>query len=341
MEQDVVKSAQPLVSVVTPVYNGEAYIAECIESILAQTYSNWEYIIVNNRSTDGTLAIAEKYTTDPRIRVETNSEFLPIIANHNRAFSLISRDSKYCKVVSADDWIFPEALSRMVDLAEANPSIGLIGSYQLSGGGDVWNVRNHGLPYGSTVIGGRDVGRAHLLGPRPLEVFGNPTSTMYRADLVRSTDRFYPNETAEADRSACFAVLRQSDYGFVHEILSYERDQHVRTTTRSRSMNAYALSKLSDLLTYGKLYLSADEQEQRLKELWNEYYVFLGFSVLERREAEFWAFHKRRLNEIGYPLDRLRLGKIIAKMVLRLALNPEFALRKMTGRSLNLETMPK
>jgi hypothetical protein len=76
-----------------------------------------------------------------------------------------------------------------------------------------------------------------------------------------------------------------------------------------------------------------------LNELWNEYYVFLGLSALDRREADFWAFHKRRLSEMGYPLDRLRLGKIVAKMVLRLALNPEFALRKLTGRGLNLETM--
>ena len=56
----MVEGAEPLVSVVTPVYNGEPYIAECIESILAQTYSNWEYIIVDNRSTDATQLIAEK-----------------------------------------------------------------------------------------------------------------------------------------------------------------------------------------------------------------------------------------------------------------------------------------
>jgi glycosyltransferase involved in cell wall biosynthesis len=49
----------PLVSILTPVYNGEKYLAECIRSVLAQTYQNWEYTIVNNCSTDKTLEIAK------------------------------------------------------------------------------------------------------------------------------------------------------------------------------------------------------------------------------------------------------------------------------------------
>ncbi|HWG97207.1 MAG TPA: glycosyltransferase, partial [Nitrospira sp.] len=51
----------PLVSIVTPVYNGEKYLAECIESILAQTFPRWDYTIVNNCSTDRSLEIAECY----------------------------------------------------------------------------------------------------------------------------------------------------------------------------------------------------------------------------------------------------------------------------------------
>ena len=76
----------PLVSIVTPVYNGESYLAECIESVCAQTYSNWEYVIVDNRSTDRTREIAENYAgKDPRIRVHVNETFLPLMQNWNHA----------------------------------------------------------------------------------------------------------------------------------------------------------------------------------------------------------------------------------------------------------------
>ncbi len=119
--------ARPHVSILTPVYNGEKYIAECIESVLAQNYQNWDYTIVNNCSTDSTGKIGARYAAgDSRIRVHTGRDFLDIIANHNRAFRLISPESKYVKVVSADDWLFPDCLAQMVSVAEANPSAGIV-----------------------------------------------------------------------------------------------------------------------------------------------------------------------------------------------------------------------
>lgn len=87
-------NAQPLVTVLTPVYNGEKYIVECIESVLAQSYDNWEYHIINNCSTDGTLKIAEAYAArDPRIRVTTNPQFVLREENHNIAFRQVSQNS--------------------------------------------------------------------------------------------------------------------------------------------------------------------------------------------------------------------------------------------------------
>lgn len=105
-------SEQPLVSIVTPVHNAEAHLAECIESALAQTHTNWEYIIVNNCSTDNSLAIAQRYAVmDRRIRVLENDQFVPPVEDDNHAARQISSESKYCKFVlpriaiSTKDWL--------------------------------------------------------------------------------------------------------------------------------------------------------------------------------------------------------------------------------------------
>ncbi|HWH03492.1 MAG TPA: glycosyltransferase family 2 protein, partial [Gemmatimonadales bacterium] len=68
----------PLVSVVTPVYNTGKYLAECIESVLAQTFTDFEYVILDNASTDDSPEIIARYARrDPRIRVVRNERLLP------------------------------------------------------------------------------------------------------------------------------------------------------------------------------------------------------------------------------------------------------------------------
>ena len=322
---------QPLVSVVTPVYNGEKYLSECIESVLSQTYQNWEYVIVNNCSDDRTLAIAEEYQRrDSRIRVYSNETLLPIIASHNRAFSLISPEGKYCKVVSADDWIVSECLDRMVALAEANPSVGIVGAYQLSGGDGIWYTRNVGLPYSQTVVSGREICRIHLLGV--LAVFGNPTSVLYRSDLMRNTDKFFPNPTQEADTSACYEHLRYADFGFVHQILAYERIHGPRATTASLEMNAYVSAAISDCQVYGEWYLTNQEREARIGELLDQYYTYLAASALKRKDKRFWNYHIGRLQELGFRLDKRKLSMGVASKLLDLLLNPKNTVQMVSGR---------
>ena len=312
----------PLVSVVTPVHNGEKYLRESIESVLTQTYSHLEYIILNNASTDRTLEIAEHYRKrDKRIRISSNNRLLPCEANHNKAFTLIAPDSRYCKVLSADDWLFPECLARMVELGEANPSAGIIGSYQLSGGGGRWYVRNYGLPYAKALIAGREVCRLHLLGE--LSVFGNPTSNLYRADLVRGSDTFFPNDATEADVSACVKYLQWSDFGFVHQVLSYERLHNDSLTAVALRTNAYLSAAISDCTTYGNSFLTAAELEARIKDLLSEYYRYLSVNALKCREKMFWEHHAKRLQELGFPLSRLRLTTGILVQLIDLVLNPK------------------
>ena len=321
---------KPFVSVLTPVYNGEAYIAECIESVLAQTYQNFEYIVVNNCSKDRTLEIALSYAKkDTRIRVHDNKEFVAVIDNHNIAFRLMSPSAKYCKVVSGDDFILPECLAKMVEFAESNPSVGIVGSYQLSGD----TVRWQGFRYPQSVFAGMEICRQIFLGKDKNFGFGSPTSLMYRADLVRSRDAFYPNASPHADTSACFEHLRDHSFGFVHQVLSYERIHEATQTSESKQLERYLSAVLNDLLHYGPFYLDKQELEQQLKRLLNSYHRYLAVEYLVgSRGEEYWNYHKGRLAELGYPLSRLSLFKAAFIAILEEALNPQQAVRKLRLR---------
>ena len=305
----------PLVSVVTPVYNGEPYLVECIESVLSQSYPNWEFIIVNNCSTDKTLEIAQSYAArDARIRVHTNAHFAPIIENHNLAVRQISSESKYCKVVFADDWLFPECISEMVKVAEANPSVGLVGAYGLEGTQVVWD----GLPYPSTFVMGRDLCRWTLSG-RPY-IFGTPTSLLMRSELVRSRKALYDETNLHADHAACYDLLQESDFGFVHQVLTYSRTRPESNHTFAKSMDSTILGDFSILFKYGPVYLTPVEQRARLDSLLDVYYQRLAQSFVRLRAKDYWKYHRDRLDAIGLRISRARLvAAIIKKAVTSLA----------------------
>jgi len=292
----------PLVSVVTPVYNGERHLVECIESVLAQTYERWEHTIVDNCSTDRTREIAERYAKkDARIRVHPNSTFVDLLPNHNIAFRQISPAAAYCKVVQADDWIFPECLERMVAVAEAHPTVGVVGAYRLDGA----KVDCDGLPYPSTLVPGRELCRAVLLGE--VGVFGSPTTTMIRADQVRSRDAFFDESDIHADTASCFDVLQSTDFGFVHQVLTFTRRREDSQTTVEEARNSYLPSALRHLAKYGPVYLTESERAAVAATLLRFYYRFLARSILEGRGRAFWAYHREQLERLGYGFSWMRV----------------------------------
>lgn len=155
-----VSTCRPFVSVVTPFYNTGLYLGECIESVLRQSYSNFEYILVNNCSTDNSAQIAQEFANrDSRIRLLHNDTFRDKVDNYNNALTKISTTSKYCKIVQADDWLFEDCLEKMLALAESNPRVGLISSYFMLGN----KLQNVGLPFPNSVFNGRDICRMQLL----------------------------------------------------------------------------------------------------------------------------------------------------------------------------------
>jgi len=314
-------ATQPLVSIVTPVYNGVEYLTECIESVLAQTYQNWEYTIVDNCSTDASAEIARRYAArDSRIRVHHNQSFLPVIANHNAALRQVSPASKYCKVVFADDWIFPECVEKMVALAEAHPSVGLVGAYALEG----QHIICAGLPHTTTAVDGREICRRHLL--EGLYLFGSANSVLYRSDLVLGRERFYDEANIHADTEACFAVLAASDFGFVHQVLTFTRVREQSETARSLDLHTDLAGTLRILKNHGTRYLSAGELDDLLEQHIAEYYRFLNRNVVARRGRRFWDYHRGQLIDMGIRFSRTRLA-LATLTNLRRALIPESGTR--------------
>lgn len=297
-------TSQPLVSVVTPVYNTEKYLAECIESVLSQTYENWDYVIVNNCSTDRSLEIAQHCAQrDQRIRIHNNKEFLGLMQNQNNALRQISSESKYCKVVHADDWLFPECLARMVEVAETNPSVGIVGSYRLD---ENW-VNLDGLPYSSPLVAGREVCRFNLLNDSRYYLFGSLTSLLIRSEIIRSRQAFLNESQIHGDKEACLEVLQDSDFGFVHQVLTYTRRHNESASSFSRRFHTHIIGDLIILKKYGPVYLSNEEYETTFRRLYKTYYRKLGMNLLKFREKEFWAYHKDELAKLGRSLNVPRL----------------------------------
>ncbi len=295
------KDNMPLVSVVTPVYNGQAFIAQCIESVIAQSYQNWELIILNNNSSDDSLALAKGYAEqDDRIRIESNAQTLPQMENWNRSMSLISSKSQYCKVVHADDWLFPNCLTEMVALAQQNPSVAIVGSFRL----EEESVTLDGLPYPSACVKGNDVIRRRFLGGADL--FGSPTSIMYRSDQVHSREKFYNEANLHADTEICYEILKNHDFGFVHQVLTFTRRHNETTSTFARRMQTYMPSDLLMLKEFGPAVLDSAELTAALSQKMKNYYRMLGHNFLQFRKPEkkayrdeFWEYHKAALSRAG------------------------------------------
>lgn len=115
-----------MVTVLMSVYNGEKFLKEAIESILTQTFEDFEFLIINDGSTDSSVKIIESYN-DPRIRLIHNEKNLKLIASLNKGISLAK--GKYIARMDCDDISMPGRFEREVKFLETNPEYGLVGTY--------------------------------------------------------------------------------------------------------------------------------------------------------------------------------------------------------------------
>jgi glycosyltransferase involved in cell wall biosynthesis len=120
------EAVHPEVTVLMSVYNGETYLHEAIESILNQTFSNFEFIIINDASTDNSIQIIQHYQ-DKRIKLIHNQKNLGLTKSLNKGLKLAK--GKYIARMDADDISLPERLEKQVNFMNNRPEIGICGTW--------------------------------------------------------------------------------------------------------------------------------------------------------------------------------------------------------------------
>lgn len=284
-------SKGPLVSLGIPVYNGEKYIAEALESVLKQTYRYWECHVINNASNDHTEEIVSTFAErDSRIQLHTYTDFLPIVENWNRTVLHISEKAVYYKLLQADDWLDPLYLEEMVRVMEIHPSTGICSSYRIDG----TVVNCDGLDYyNGEFYNGSEMLLKHL--KEEIDITGSASTVMFRVDALKKLPQ-YPDifdvMDFHCDTQLAFDVMCVSDVGFVFKVLSYTR-WHPEAFTSSICVvcNTFYHGKELRLYKYQQLNPSI----QRLYTIHRHQYAYYLFKLWLRQNRTCLKWHKNRL----------------------------------------------
>jgi glycosyltransferase involved in cell wall biosynthesis len=215
---NVVRSAAPRLSIGMPVYNGANYVADAIQSILAQTFTDFELIVSDNASTDETPEIVASFVrNDPRVRFVRNARNMGASYNFNQTFALAR--GAYFRQAAHDDTLAPTCVERCVEVLDADPSVSLAYTRSLC----IDESGNVLAEYANVM---------HFAGDDPVERF--------RAHLRRAFDR-----TPEANRGnnpAC------------NPIFGIARTAMLATTPMVANYMASDMILLGELALRGKIY---------------------------------------------------------------------------------------
>ncbi|MGH9333548.1 MAG: glycosyltransferase family 2 protein [Vicinamibacteria bacterium] len=177
---------KPLTVVITS-FNRESFIGPSIESVLNNDFPDFELLVLDDASTDGTVEIARRYARDERVRVEVNDRNLGQFANRNRAIELVT--TPFLKYHDSDDLMYPHCLETMMRLLVEEPSAG----FALSAG-RAWS----GGPC-PMLLTPRMAYEREYLGPGMF--FGGPSAALFRTHILRELGGF-PERGVASDH--CF-----------------------------------------------------------------------------------------------------------------------------------------
>lgn len=225
----------PLVSICIPTYNGQAFLAEALESAFSQTYPNLEVIVSDDGSTDKTVEIAQSFqdktSLDYRIILHRNYGIAP-----NWNFCVSQAKGEYIKFLFQDDLLAPDCIAKMVELAQKDPQIGLVFSprdivmAKESESNPLFLAAYQSIRelYKSwSKLTAIQWGRDLLLDPNflknPINKIGEPTTVLIATHVFQEIGLFDPGLSQYLDLDMWFRIMGKYKIGFVNQSLSFLR----------------------------------------------------------------------------------------------------------------------
>ena len=195
--------------VFVPTYNSEKYLRQCLDSVLQQTFQDWQCVISDDASTDKSVEIATEYEKiDSRFKVLTHEKNVGAANNWNRAKE--NNNSFATKILCADDYLLEDALRRQLDILQRNQTAIVFSErYIVFPRGKKIHPR---LPKYAGNISFNDAFKYYINLGR--NIFGEPVTALFRTDLFVKSEGFYPKFEYSLDTSGYMAISRGNDVTF-------------------------------------------------------------------------------------------------------------------------------
>lgn len=298
-----------MISILLPVYNAGETLPETLQSILNQSYRDWELIVINDGSTDRSEAILLSYT-DPRIRYYKNDINLGLIATLNKGLTLVKGD--YVARMDSDDIMAPERLQTEINFLERHPEIALCGSDHIVFNPDGFRKRQY---YFRTT----DEIKAELLFNTP---FSHPTILIRKEVLLKYT---YRKEYIYAEDYKLWQEILSDGYcaANIPSPLLFYRIGNVSQTSKGEAFQEQRFRIISKI-----------QQEALAKGLNvhnNDYYAHLHFNLSTTERLIQFSLKEYPLKEIRNYLSQLlqqnekehyvsarSLGRVLGKIWIKL-----------------------
>ncbi len=219
------EKSKPLVSICVPVFNGEKYLIEALQSAVEQDYVNIEVIISDDQSSDNSMQIIQDFIPKFKCNVKVLCHQRSGLAN-NLNFLLENASGKYIKYLFQDDLLYPSCISRMVDFAESKKNIGLVFSSRdiicseaelFKRASEISNLHFH-LKINSGILTREEFFGNPSLG-NIVNPIGEPTNVLLLKSAAISAGGFNAQFSQLVDIEFWFRIILSSDLGFIDEKL--------------------------------------------------------------------------------------------------------------------------